>query len=157
MTFEYRVRPHSMLMNAEREGLRRTVREHVYRKHHPLYAENLAEILLTGQTHLQEVSAEALALRAARDGLQREIGLIAADARALRESRDRLQSDIDLLAAAVEPERESLKAERDALRASLRSFQDDLARCRERIAEMEGTRAWRLRQTLARLKHRLRG
>lgn len=144
--FEYRVRPNSMLRHAEREGLRRTVREHIYRKHHAVFAENLTGILLVGHTYLNAVSAEALNLRASRDRLQREIDPIAADARAVRESRDRLQNDIDLLAAAVEPEREAL-----------RELQAELATCRQEMAFMEGTRAWRLRGVLVRLKHRLRG
>ena len=171
VVFEYRVRPGSMLDRAEREGLWRRLYAYTYRKHRIFYAEHFAEALLAAKEQVAAIAADAGALRASRDGLQREIGLvsadaaalrksrdglqrevgtIAADARALRESRDRLQREIDLLAAAVEPERE-------ALRASLRELQEDLAACRERVAEMEGTRAWRLRQTLARLKHRLLG
>jgi GT2 family glycosyltransferase len=146
VAFEYRVRPHSMLMNAEREGLRRAVREHVYRKHRQLYVENLTEILLVGHTHLREVASEAVSLRASRDGLQREIGLIAVDARALRESRDRLQREIDLLAASVGPERDALKA-----------LQEELAACRRRLAKGGGERAGRLRQALARFRRRLGG
>ncbi|HET9210278.1 MAG TPA: glycosyltransferase [Thermoanaerobaculia bacterium] len=148
VAFEYRVRPGSMLRNAEREGVREAVRDHIYRKHHEIYAAHLPEILLTGHTQLHAVTAEALRLRDSRDRLHHETGLIAADAQALRESRDRLQNDIDLLAARVEPERE-------ALRASVRELQQELAACREEIAFMEGTRAWRLRGALVRLKHRL--
>jgi glycosyltransferase involved in cell wall biosynthesis len=146
VTFEYRVRPNSMLRHAEREGLRRTVREHIYRKHHEIFAKHLPEVLLVGHNYLNLVSGEALKLRASRDRLHREIELIAADARALRESRDRLQNDIDLLAAAVEPERETL-----------RRVQAELADCRREMAFMESTRAWRMRGVLVRLKHRLRG
>ncbi len=146
VAFEYRVRPSSMLRKAEREGLRRTVREHIYRKHHEIFAQHLAEILLVGHNYLNVVSGEALKLRASRDQLHREIEFIAADARALRESRDRLQRDIDLLAATVEPERETL-----------RRVQAELADCQREMAFMESTRAWRLRGVLVRLKHRLRG
>ncbi len=146
VTFEYRVRPSSMLRKAEREGLRRTVREHIYRKHHEIFAQHLAEILLVGHNYLNVVSGEALKLRASRDQLHREIEFIAADAHALRESRDRLQRDIDLLAATVEPERETL-----------RRVQAELADCQREMAFMESTRAWRLRGALVRLKHRLRG
>ncbi len=146
VTFEYRVRPSSMLRKAEREGLRQTVREHIYRKHHEIFAQNLAGILLVGHNYLNLVAGEALKLRTSRDQLQRQIDPIAADARALRESRDRLQRDIDLLASTVEPERETL-----------RRVQAELADCRREMAFMESTRAWRLRGALVRLKQRLRG
>jgi uncharacterized coiled-coil DUF342 family protein len=135
-----------MLWSAERVGLRRAVREHIYRKHHEIFAKHLPEILLVGHNYLNLVSGEALKLRVSRDQLHREIELIAADARALRESRDRLQNDIDFLAATVEPERETL-----------RRVQAELADCRREMAFMESTRAWRLRGALVRLKHRLRG
>jgi hypothetical protein len=150
VAFEYRIRPNSMLRNAEREGLRQTVREHIYRKHHHIFAKNLTEILLVGHTCLNTASSEALKLRESRDHLQRDIDLIAADARAVRESRDRLQHDIDLLAATVEPERE-------ALRTSLRELQTELAACRQEITCMKTTCAGRLRGFLVRLRHRLRG
>jgi GT2 family glycosyltransferase/2-polyprenyl-3-methyl-5-hydroxy-6-metoxy-1,4-benzoquinol methylase len=78
IAFEYRVRPNSMLRNAEREGLRRTVREHIYRKHHSIFANNLVETLLAGHTSLNAASADALAVRESRDQLQREIDLLAA-------------------------------------------------------------------------------
>jgi 2-polyprenyl-3-methyl-5-hydroxy-6-metoxy-1,4-benzoquinol methylase len=88
VTFEYRVRPHSMLRNAEREGLRQAVREHIYRKHHQIFEKNLAGILLAGHTRLNAVSGEALKLR---------------------ESRDRLQLETDLLSATVKPGLEALQ------------------------------------------------
>ena len=78
VAFEYRVRPHSMLRIAERDGLRQTVREHIYRKHHQIFADNLIETLLAGHTGLNAASADALAVRESRDRLQREIDLLAA-------------------------------------------------------------------------------
>ncbi|HEY3570883.1 MAG TPA: glycosyltransferase [Thermoanaerobaculia bacterium] len=144
VAFEYRVRPNSMLRQAEREGLRQTVREHIYRKHRGLYEENLTGVLLIGHTYLHAVTVDALKLRDSRDRVQREAELIAADARALRESRDRLQRDIDLLAASVEPERQALRA-----------LQQELATLRAEMAFMESTRAWRLRGVAVRLKNRL--
>jgi GT2 family glycosyltransferase len=148
VTFEYRVRPNSMLRHAEREGIRETVREHIYRKHHEIYAENLPAVLLAGHTYLHSVTGDALKLSAARDRLQREANAAAADAQAVREARDRLQREIDLLAAAVEPERQ-------ALRASIQTLQQELDACRWEIAFMEKTSAWRLRGVLLSLKQRL--
>jgi glycosyltransferase involved in cell wall biosynthesis len=150
IAFEYRVRPGSMLALAEGEERWRRLYAYVYRKHREYYAEHFADALLAAKEQVAAISADALALRGSRDRLHQEIVPIAADARALRESRDRLQREIDLLAATVEPERE-------ALRASLRELQEELATCRQEMAFMEGTRAWRLRGVLVRLKRRLRG
>jgi glycosyltransferase involved in cell wall biosynthesis len=145
IAFEYRIRPNSMLRNAEREGLRQTVREHIYRKHHQIFAKNLTEFLMVGHTGLNAAFSETLKLRESHDHLQHDIDLIADDARAVRKSRDRLQLDIDLLAASVEHEREVL-----------RTLQNELAACRQEIACMKSTCAWRLRRLLVRLGHRLR-
>jgi hypothetical protein len=150
VAFEYRVRPNSMLRSVENEGLRRAVRGRIYRKHHQIFAKNFAEILMIGHTCLNTLTGEALKLRESRDHLQHEINRAVADARAVRESRDRLQHDIDLLAASVEPERQ-------ALRTSHMELQAELAACRQEMAFMESTCAWRLRGILVRLKHRLRG
>ena len=150
VTFEYRVRPHSMLQNAEREGLRGTVREQIYRKHHSIFAKNLAETLLVGHTCLNAVSGECVKQRESRNHLQHEVERAVADALAVRESRDRLQHDIDLLAATV-------AAEQEAQRTSLHELQSEVASSRQEIAFMKNTRAWRLQSVLARLKQWLTG
>jgi GT2 family glycosyltransferase len=148
IAFEYRIRPNSMLRNAEREGLRQTVREHIYRKHHQIFSKNLTEILMVGHTGLNAASSETLKLRESHDHLQHDIDLITDDARAVRKSRDRLQIDIDLLAASVEPERE-------VLRTSLRELQTELAACRQEVTCMKSTCVWRLRRLLVRLGRQL--
>lgn len=154
VTFEYRVRPNSMLAEAEREGIRPQVRGHVYRKHHGLYAEHLAAVLLAGHAHLHAVSTETLGLRAARDHLQQEIELIAADARALRDSRDRLQREIDLIAAdarALRESRDRLQREIDLLAAAGAAVEPDPERAATAVQPAAGESA------LARLKRRLLG
>jgi GT2 family glycosyltransferase len=148
VAFEYRVRPNSMLRNAEREGVREAVREHIYRKHHALYAESLTEVLLAGHTYLHAAAVDTLRLAAARDRLQREADAAVADAQAVRAARERLQREIDLLAAGMEPERE-------ALRASVQALQRELDDSRWEMAFMKQTSAWRLRGVLLRLKQRL--
>ena len=152
VTFEYRVRPNSMLMEAEREGRLRGIREYIYRKHRAIYAEHLAEVLTIGHAQLGAVTREAFALRDARDRLQAEIDRMAASIEPLRASRDRLQTDIDRLAATLEP----LREEKDGLAGRVEELEGELAAWRERVAFMEGTRAWRLRDALVRLKRRLR-
>jgi glycosyltransferase involved in cell wall biosynthesis len=180
ITFEYRVRPGSMLDIAEQQGQWDTAFRYAYRKHRGFFDEHVAETLLAAKNQIFAATGDAQALRASRDRLQgevdritREIDLIAADALALRASRDRLQRDIDALAAA-EPWRveqreaeaeggalrqalERAAGERDALRISLAALEEELAAWRERVGFMEGTRAWRLRQALVGLKRRLLG
>jgi glycosyltransferase involved in cell wall biosynthesis len=158
-TFEYRVRPDSMIALAQQEGLRPAVREHIYRKHRGLYAEHLVEILLEGHQRLLATTKYAVTVR---EQYQRENVSIAADARALRAARDRLQIEIDLLAAGLDPRREEREAEVEALRRALAERESELVKrenelawCHLREAEMKATRAWRLREAAVRLKHRL--
>ncbi|HEX4494654.1 MAG TPA: glycosyltransferase [Thermoanaerobaculia bacterium] len=158
-TFEYRVRPDSMIALAQQEGLRPEVRGHIYRKHRGLYADHLVEILLEGHQRLLATTKYAVDVR---EQYQRENAAIATDARALRAARDRLQIEIDLLAAGQDPRREEREAEVAGLREALAERErrlvereNELAWSRQREAEMKATRAWRLREAAVRLKHRL--
>lgn len=140
-TFEYRVRPESMLAHAQREGIRRNVREHIYRKHRDLYREHFAGVLLAGHTDLLAV----------REG-----------AETFHQDRDRLQAELELLAATLGMEREalvvlvrerdSLATTREALLREIEAVNAELERWRERVAAMETTSAWRLRGFLVRLR-----
>jgi GT2 family glycosyltransferase len=171
ITFEYRVRPGSMLDTAEQQGLWDTAFRYAYHKHRGFFDEHVGETLLAAKNQIRAATGDAQALRASRDRLQGEVGLIAADALALRASRDRLQTEIDLLAASVAPLRDeraalerALEAEREdfaalrgrtaALQSQAEALQSEFAVWRERVRFMEGTRAWRLRQALAGLKRR---
>ena len=77
ITFEYRVRPNSMLAVAERKGLLSSVRDYVFRKHRDFYLDHLNEILIAGHAQFRDTSRDAIALLASRDRLQREIDLLA--------------------------------------------------------------------------------
>ena len=152
VTFEYRVRPNSMLRVAEREEILWRTREHVYRKHRALYTEHLGEVLRFGQEQVQAVTRGAVALRDSRDRLQVEIDRMAASIQPLREHRDAIAAEQAGWAA----EREVLAADRDAWRAQAGALERELAFLRQHVAFMEGTRAWRLRDSLVRLKQRFR-
>jgi GT2 family glycosyltransferase len=152
VTFEYRVRPNSMLMVAEREEVLWRTREYVYRKHHALYAEHLGEVLRAGLAQVQEITRGAVALRGSRDHLQVEIDRMAASIQPLREHRDAIAAEQAGWAA----EREALAADREAWRAQAGALERELAALREHVAFMEGTRAWRLRESAVRLKQRFR-
>ncbi|MFL6194129.1 MAG: glycosyltransferase [Thermoanaerobaculia bacterium] len=96
-TFEYRVRPRSMLGLAEGEGLRREVREHIYRKHAEVYQRRGLEVLLTGQAQLLTVQAVAQALQDARGRLQDDADRLHPLADALWRERDELAARVDAL------------------------------------------------------------
>jgi hypothetical protein len=168
--FEYRVRPNSMLVVAERDGRFRTACDHVYRKHRALYVERFEAILRAGRANLLEVAEDATALRAARDRLQIEIDLLAAAAAS--NSRDAPVTVQELMArqaaAAGREEairrRESLAAaaleeargDAAALRAEREALCRELAAWQERAAFTESTRSFRLRNVLVRWKNRWR-
>jgi glycosyltransferase involved in cell wall biosynthesis len=145
-TFEYRVRPGSMLAHAQSEGIRRTVREHIYRKHRDLYRERFAGVLLAGHTDLLAVREGAEAFHRHRDHLQAEVDRVAPILQTEREAMAGLTRD-----------RDSLATTREALLREIAALNEELARWRERVATMEGTAAWRLRGLLVRLRRRLGG
>jgi glycosyltransferase involved in cell wall biosynthesis len=152
VTFEYRVRPNSMLMVAEREESLWPVREYVYRKHRALYERHLLEVLRAGLLQVQAVTRGAIALRDSRDHLQVEIDRMAASIQPLREHRDAIAAEQATWAA----ERAALAADRDAWREQAGALERELASLRRHVGFMEGTRAWRLRDSLVRLKQRFR-
>ena len=173
--FEYRVRPNSMLVVAERDGRFRTACDHVYRKHRALYLERFEAILRAGRANLLEVAEDATALRAARDRLQVEIDLLAASAAsapanapvtvqelmerhaaeagreaAAAAAADAAAADAAVAAAALD------EAQRDAaaLRAEREALYRELVAWQERAAFTEATRAFRLRDLVLRWKNR---
>ncbi len=178
--FEYRVRPNSMLVVAERDGRFRTACDHVYRKHRALYLERFESVLRAGRANLLEVAEDATALRAARDRLQVEVDLLAAAAasaspdapvtvqelmerHAAAADRDAAVSALDdanaAAAVAADAAASALdEAQRDAaaLRAEREALYRELAAWQERAAFTEGTRAFRLRGRLLRWKNRRR-
>jgi hypothetical protein len=138
--FEYRVRPNSMLAVAEREGLRRSVREHVYRKHRELYVERLEGVLIAGQSQLLEISRDAIALRVSRDRLQSEIDLLAAS---IASGGGKAQTTVEEIRSARELE--TLRGEAAALRQVAASRDEDAAaqsreagKMREHLAALRG-------------------
>jgi len=145
-TFEYRVRPGSMLAHAQSEGIRRAVREHIYRKHRDLYRERFAGVLLAGHTDLLAVREGAETFHRDRNRLQGEVDHAALILRTETEAVESLTR-----------ERDSLAATREALLREIEALNGELARWRERVAAMEKTAAWRLRDLLVRLRRRLGG
>lgn len=111
-------------------------------KHRDLYRRRLPALFAAQReaavvrATLAEAAAELEALRAERD-------VLAAEKQRADAEREHLQEETDRLDA----ERERLEGERDRLYAELGAW-------RERVSFMEGTRTWRLRNGLLRLRGR---
>jgi len=169
VTFEYRVRPDSMLVMAEREGVRRPVREYVYRKHHDLYQSRFESMALAGHAEALALREDARALRASRDRLQTDIDLLSTAYHALLKEREVLLQEREALQQEIPPEIppevpeilrqdwDGLVGEHEGLLAERARLQEELERWRERVDAMEGTRAWRLRNLAVRMKRGLLG
>jgi glycosyltransferase involved in cell wall biosynthesis len=125
-TFDYRVRPGSMASRLHTAEVGVPLRLYMFDKHRELYRRRLPQ-LLTAQHLAAGAEAENARLAAEREGL-------VAERAELRAERERLRADLAVRAA-----------ERDRLLA-------ELADWRRHVEFMEGTRAWRLRDVLLRLR-----
>ncbi|HET7177339.1 MAG TPA: glycosyltransferase, partial [Solirubrobacterales bacterium] len=134
-TFEYRVRPGSMASRLHTAEVGVPLRLYLFDKHRELYRRRLPQ-LLTAQHLAALVEADRARVAAERDSIEGE-------RRALAAERDRLAAERDRLAA----ERAELLAERGRLR-------EQVADLRRHLDFIAGTRAWRLREWLLRLRGR---
>jgi GT2 family glycosyltransferase len=132
-TFEYRVRPGSMTSRLHSAEVGVPQRLYLFDKHRDLYRRRLPQ-LLTAQHLAAEAAADRARLAAERDRIETERDRIETERRGAVAERERLRGDL----AGREAERSGLLAE--------------LADCRRHIELMEGTRAWRMRDVLLRLR-----
>jgi GT2 family glycosyltransferase len=139
--FEYRVRPSSMVSTFDDAELRKRMYAYVIAKHRDLYWRRLPEILVASQDSAAEL------FRLSRE--QERTNAEAADAfraqRAELANREREVAALRVELASREDEIRTQGAEREAL-------DSELAAWSERVAFMENTRAWRLRQWIVDLK-----
>ncbi len=147
VTFDYRVRPGSMASGLLSAEVGEPLRLHMLDKHRDLYRRRLPR-LLTAQHEASLVQAELAGVAGERDRLRAERDGVVAErddlARRLEETERRLA-----VAQVAEEERGRLADERYRLYAELAAY-------RNRVERMEGTRAWRLREWVLGLRHRLR-
>jgi GT2 family glycosyltransferase len=156
ITFDYRVRPGSMASRLLRAEVGVPLRLYMFDKHHDLYRRRLPE-LLTAQHETGLVRVELAAVAAERDRLRAERDRLAAERDGMAAQRDDLarrleEAEADLGKAGRERahllgERRRLEDERDRLYAELAGY-------RRRVELMEGTRVWRAREWILRLRGR---
>lgn len=151
--FDYRVRLSSMVTQFEDEERRRRMYAYVIAKHRDLYWQRLPEILVASQRS----AADLFKLSREHERVHIETAAVLQDQTARLESaaaeRESLEREVGELHAKLEErsgqvrDHAALQAERDRLLAELDAWQ-------ERVSFMEGTRAWRLRNCLLRLRGR---
>lgn len=135
------------------EELRRRLYAHVITKHRDLYWRRLPETLIAAQRSagdLFRLSREHERLNVKTEAVLQNQAARLESAAAERESLEREVGELRAqLAERSGPARDhpALVAERDRLQAELGAW-------RERVSFMEGTRAWRLRNRLLRLRGR---
>jgi GT2 family glycosyltransferase len=142
VTFEYRVRPGSMASRLLGAEIGVPLRLYMIDKHRDLYRRRLPQ-LLTAQHHVELAHAELRAAAAELAASRAESGAIAA----LRDDLAGRLSAVETDLAAAVGEQARLSGERDRLYAELASY-------RRRVEFMEGTRAWRVRRWILRLRGR---
>ena len=160
--FDYRVRPGSMITSFEDAAVRRRALAYVLAKHRDLYLAHLEEVVFAAQARALETwrlarrseSAERMLeeRRAEDDERLAELGRVRLEAAA---------SHTELTARSAEVERlwrsfADSQSDRSALREERENLYRELAAWQERVAVVEGTRAWRLRRWWLRMTKRWR-
>jgi glycosyltransferase involved in cell wall biosynthesis len=165
VTFEYRVRPGSMIWRLASPEVGRPLQSYIVGKHRDLYLERLPQLLMEVQSAQRESRSlldEAARLRREAEGRVEEIKALADERDRLAETAGRLAEVVDerdrvagRLAETIR-EREALDAERRVLEVERGLLYRELESWRERVAFMEETGAWRWREHWIRLKGRWR-
>ena len=148
--FDYRVRPSSMISLFEDEERRRRMHTYVIAKHRDLYWQRLPEILVASQRS----AAELFRLAREHERRQAEIAATFQDQQARIDLAAEEKASLEREIGAQREQSEQLAQERLALFEERERLLAELRAWRERVAAMEATRAWRLRERLLRLRRR---
>jgi hypothetical protein len=141
VTFEYRVRPGSMISHCATPEVGEPLQAYIVEKHLELYRQRLPQLLMIVQAFQRESRNPF-----ERDRIVSQLAAFGREREALDAERDRLATECDRLAM----ERDRLASERDRL-------YQELAFWRERVDAMASTRSWRMRQWVIGLKRALKG
>jgi glycosyltransferase involved in cell wall biosynthesis len=132
--FEYRLQSESISASGARQGDRRRMLEVIIAKHPAIFQPRLPRMFAEKDAHWLAADARSALLD---EGL--------AEARGNLETA---RSEVDATRDALHTARSEL----EAVRGELQAARSELARWRERVEFMTGTRAWRLRSRLLRLR-----
>jgi glycosyl transferase family 2/sulfotransferase family protein len=143
ITFEYKVRPGSMISHCANPEVGQPLQAYIVERHRELYLRRLPQLLMIVQAfqresrnlfELDRIASQLAASVREREALDAERGRLAIE-------RDHLASEHDRLLL----DQACLETERDRL-------YQELAAWKERVAFMEETAAWRWRESWIRLK-----
>jgi len=142
--FDYRLQSESISASGARQEYRRLMLEFVIAKHPAIFQPRLPKMFADKDAHWLQAEARAALLERGRDELQASLEAAGRDLHGARQERDAARAETETLRAEAQAARSAL----DAARSELRSF-------RQHVEFMTGTRAWRLRSGLLRLRRAL--
>ncbi len=142
--FDYRARPDSLIAACAREEVGMPLQEYIVRKHEAIYLRHLPELLRATQEAMRDTEAARHGFAEASSRRQVAEQVAAAAQRELAETHAR-EAEVVVALETAHAELGQLETERDRLYR-------ELAAWRERLAAMEGTRAWRMRGRLLALR-----
>ena len=170
--FDYRVRPGSMITAFEDPELRRQVLAYVVAKHRQVFLDHLELVIFVAQNGAGETWRLARLCEATQrvvEGMEEmRVESEARLAELMVARHEAAQLRVDLAAQTAEShrfaqlwadaqhDRIGLREEREALYRQREDLVRELAAWHERVAAMEGSRAWRLRAKLLALRRALR-
>jgi glycosyltransferase involved in cell wall biosynthesis len=153
--FDYRVRSGSMSSGLSKLRTRRRLLETIVAKHPAIFQPRLPRMFAEKDAHWRQADERASALER---GLDEVRGSLETTRSELQAARDDLQSaHAELQAARAEPanllrDLQAARGELHEARNAVQATRGELVRWQERVAFMTGTRAWRLRSGVLRLR-----
>jgi hypothetical protein len=151
VAFDYRVRPASMITVFEDEARRERMLAWVIAKHREFYWRRLPGILVASQRS----AAKLFELAREHERLNAEVAVTFREHEARLDLAATEQTNRASESEALRSRHEWLEREHALVLAERDRLQRELGAWQARVAAMEDTRAWRLRQRLIDLKRRL--
>jgi glycosyl transferase family 2 len=148
ITFEYRVRPNSMISQCAGPEVGRPLQAYIVEKHRELYLRRLPQLLMI----VQALQGEAVRNSFELDRLASQLAASVREREALYAERDGLAMERDRLAA----ERDRLLLDQARLETERDRLYQELSSWRERVDFIERTRSWRMRRWVIGLQRALK-
>ncbi len=149
--FDYRVAGDSPSASGARQEHRRQMLELIVAKHPAVFQPRLPRMFAEKDAHWLQAEARAAQLERTRDELSAGLEAAGRDLQGTREELHAVRAELAATRDALEAARSTL----DATGRELVAVHAELGRFRQRVDFMAGTRAWRLRSGLLRLRQAL--
>jgi glycosyltransferase involved in cell wall biosynthesis len=149
--FDYRLQSESISASGARQEYRRLSLEFIIGKHPAIFQPRLPKMFADKDAHWQQAEARAALLERSRDEVRDGLAAAQHDLQGLREELHGTSAELAAARSELAAARNALEAARSALAAA----QSELRTWQQHVAFMTGTRAWRLRSGLLRLRQAL--